>query len=262
MKKAVFFDIDGTLWNEKLQVPGSTVEAIHKLRENGHYAFICSGRSRTTIRAKELLEDIGFDGIVGGCGTYIEYLGEVIFDKNLSQEELAGLLVSLEKCNMPVILEGTHYLYGDEEIFGEDPYVAYLKRVVGEDFLPLKGNEGRYEANKISADYTKGDIEGIKRELSGSYELIFHAQKVVEVLPKGYSKASGIQRICEYLNISHEDTYAFGDSANDVEMLRYVEHGIAMGNATEDAKEVADYITTPLMEDGIMEGLKHYSLIF
>ena len=54
MKKAVFFDIDGTLWDDRMQVPKSTVLAIRKLRENGHYAFICSGRSRAAIQAKEL----------------------------------------------------------------------------------------------------------------------------------------------------------------------------------------------------------------
>lgn len=261
MKKAVFFDIDGTLWDEKMQVPKTTIEAIHKLRENGNYAFICSGRSRATIRAKELLEDIGFDGIVAGCGTHIEYLGKVIFERNLSKEELAFLLPSLQKHHMPPVLEGRVYLYADEEAFGEDPYISYLKKVVGENFLPLKSYAGKYEANKISADYTNGDMEGIKKELFDRYELIFHAQKIVEILPKGYSKASGIKKMCEYLKIDGEDTYGFGDSANDVEMLRYVGHGIAMGNATEDAKEAANYVTTSLSEDGIMEGLKYFSLI-
>lgn len=83
MKTAVFFDIDGTLWDSQMQIPKSTIEAIHKLQENGNYAFICSGRSRATIRARELLEEIGFDGIVAGCGTYIEYNGEVIFERSL-----------------------------------------------------------------------------------------------------------------------------------------------------------------------------------
>ncbi len=261
MKKAVFFDIDGTLWDRTMQVPESTIAGIQKLRENGNYAFICSGRSRATIRAKELLEDIGFDGIVAGCGTYIEYSGETIFERSLSQEEIEGLLCSLEKCSIPAILEGKHYLYADDKSFGDDPYISYLKRILGKDFLPLSDYVGRYEANKLSADFTKGDIEGIRRELSECYDLIFHEMKVVEILPRGFSKASGIQKVCEYLNVAHEDTYAFGDSANDVEMLKFVEHGIAMGNATEDAKEAADYVTAPLREDGIMAGLRHFSLI-
>lgn len=261
MKHAVFFDIDGTLWDEHMRVPESTVSAIRKLRENGDYAFICSGRSRAAIRAKELLEDIGFDGIIGGCGTYIEYRGKVIYESLLSQEEIVMLVETLRKNGMPAILEGSEYLYADMEAFGDDPYVSYLKGMLGDGFRPMQGCEGEYKANKLSADYTNGDVEGVKRDLSLEYDLIFHAEKAVEILPKGFSKATGIKKICEYLNISHENTYAFGDSANDIEMLQYVSHGIAMGNATDDAKQAADYITSSLWQDGILAGLEHFSLI-
>lgn len=261
MKKAVFFDIDGTLWDKNLQVPSSTITAIHRLHKQGDYVFICSGRSRATIRAKQLLEDIGFDGIVAGCGTYIEYDGKVIFERSLSQGEITELLHCLEQCHMPAILEGKRYLYADDDSFGQDPYISYLKGIMGKDFLQLKDNTGRYEANKLSADYTRGDIKRIEELLLEKYDLIFHEMKVVEILPKGFSKASGIKKVCEYLKVSHEDTYAFGDSANDVDMLQYVAHGVAMGNATEDAKQAADYVTTSLQEDGIMAALEHFSLI-
>ena len=261
MKTAVFFDIDGTLWDSQMQIPKSTIDAIHKLQENGNYAFICSGRSRATIRARELLEEIRFDGIVAGCGTYIEYNGEVIFERSLSQKEIADLLTELENCHMPAILEGKHYLYADEESFGDDPYIDYLKRILDTEFLPLKEYAGNYEVNKLSADFTKGDIPAVKKALSDQYELVFHEKQVVEILPKGFSKASGIEKVCGYLGISHENTYAFGDSANDVEMLKYAAHGIAMGNATDDAKEAADHITTSLWEDGIKTGLEYFSLI-
>jgi hydroxymethylpyrimidine pyrophosphatase-like HAD family hydrolase len=73
MKKAVFFDIDGTLWNYKMQIPQSTVSAIRKLRENGHYAFICSGRSRSNIQSPDLL-GIGFDGVVASCGRILIFI--------------------------------------------------------------------------------------------------------------------------------------------------------------------------------------------
>lgn len=63
MNKAVFFDIDGTLWDEHMQIPDSTRTAIRALRETGNYAFLCSGRSRANIRSEKLLE-LGFDGII------------------------------------------------------------------------------------------------------------------------------------------------------------------------------------------------------
>ena len=65
----------------------------------------------------------------------------------------------------------------------------------------------------------------------------------------------------EEIGIAKEDTYAFGDSANDVEMLEFVAHGIAMGNGTDVAKNAAEFITTDIHKDGIWNGLKHYGLI-
>ena len=75
MKKAVFFDIDGTLWDFHNQIPESTVTAIRTLRKNGHYAFICSGRSRAYIRHPDLFA-VGFNGLVAGCGTHVELDGK------------------------------------------------------------------------------------------------------------------------------------------------------------------------------------------
>ena len=84
---------------------------------------------------------------------------------------------------------------------------------------------------------------------------------VLEIGQAGHSKASGIERLCASLGIAKEDTYAFGDSANDVEMLEFVAHGIAMGNGTDVAKNAAEFITTDIHRDGIWNGLKHYGLI-
>lgn len=261
MKKAVFFDIDGTLWDHHMTIPLSTVEAIHRLRENGNYAFICSGRSRAAIRAKELLEGIGFDGILGACGTYIEYKGEAVFNRELSGEEIEELFSAFQTYQTPLVLEGKQYLYANMDEFCGNTYIQNLKKSLGDGFQSLRAYAGRYHANKMTAYFTRGDIETVKRDLKDHFDLIFHTTEVFEIVPKGYSKAKGIQWICEYLNISKEDTYAFGDSVNDLEMLSYVSHGIAMGNATDPAKEAADYVTADIWNDGIMQGLKHFSLI-
>ena len=88
--KAVFFDIDGTLFVEKQGVPASTIEAIAKIRKNGHKAFICTGRSRAMIPQTPIL-DIGFDGIVGACGAYGALDGRTVFDDCLSDRQIAGM---------------------------------------------------------------------------------------------------------------------------------------------------------------------------
>lgn len=83
----------------------------------------------------------------------------------------------------------------------------------------------------------------------------------MEIVPKGYNKAAGIQKICEILGISHENTYSFGDSTNDLDMLEYTAHSVAMGDGMQQAKDAAEYVTTSLWEDGIYQGCKYYGLI-
>lgn len=261
MKKAVFFDIDGTLWNEHMQVPESTVRAVRKLRENGHYAFLCSGRSRSNIRSKDLL-GIGFDGVVAACGAHIDFHAETVFEKLLTQEQIRHALEVLNKYHMPVVLEGPGHIYVNPEEFLDDPFVIYLRRELGEDLREIGEDLSEVVINKMSADINGGDIQKVAEELGSDFDVIVHEEDVIaEIVPQGHTKATGIEKVCDILKIPHENTYAFGDSENDLDMLRFVAHGIAMGNGTESAKEVAEYVTARLEEDGIESGLRHYGLI-
>lgn len=261
MKKAVFFDVDGTLWNWKMEIPESTVKAIRKLRENGHYAFICSGRSRSNIRSKNLL-DIGFDGVVASCGTHIDFHKETVFEVLLTTEQITHALDTLKKHHMPVVLEGPKYIYVNPDDFLEDPYVIHLRKELGEDLLEIPDDASQIFINKMSTEVGDADAAAFIRDMGEDFDIILHeTDQILEINPKGYSKATGIQKVCEILGIDREDTYAFGDSENDLEMLEYVAHGVAMGNAAERAKGAAEYVTKDLEEDGIEHGLRHYGLI-
>lgn len=259
-KKAVFFDIDGTLWDEHFVIPESTRKAIAELRANGHYAFLCSGRTRAFIRDENLLS-LGFDGILSGCGTQIEYQGETLFYKRLEQELIHKALHILRENHVSTIFEGRYHLYLDEEEFKGDPYVERLREALGEDAHAIAGNEDEMEISKFSCYASEETYAKVLPFLEADYTPLMHTEQVAEFVPKGFSKASGIAKACELLSIAHEDTYAFGDSINDVEMLKYVQHGIVMGNGTDVAKEAGDYITASLHEDGIYKGLAHFGLI-
>ncbi len=261
MKKAVFFDIDGTLWNWKMEVPESTVTAIRQLRENGHYAFICSGRSRSNIRSKNLM-DIGFDGVIASCGTHIDFHKETVFEVLLTEKQVAHALATLKKHNMPAVLEGPKYIYVNPDDFLEDPYVIHLRKELGEDLREIPEDASKIVINKMSAEIGDADEKAFIKDMGEEFDIIIHeADRILEINPSGYSKATGIQKVCEILGIDRADTYAFGDSENDLDMLRYVAHGVAMGNATEKAKDAAEFVTTDQNADGIYNGLKHYGLI-
>lgn len=260
-KSAVFFDIDGTLWDYYHTIPESTIQGVRQLRANGHYAFICSGRSRATIRAKELL-DIGFDGIVAGCGTYVEYHSEVLLNVLLPWQQIVDTIPIFKERGIGAFYEGCDKLYIDWDFFDGEAYAMSFVDELGADCLGADALTPASQINKLSIDYRDSDTQTVLDCLSENYQVVVHdLDKVAELMPKGYSKATGIQWICDYLEIAPERTYAFGDSANDVDMLQYVKHGIAMGDGSSTAKAAADYVTKPMLDGGIYHGLKQFGLI-
>ncbi|MEG1946663.1 MAG: Cof-type HAD-IIB family hydrolase [Lachnospiraceae bacterium] len=260
MKKAIFFDIDGTLWDKQQQIPDSTKEALALLKEKGHYLFISSGRTKAFIPEKKLMQ-FGFDGILAGCGTYGEFQEEVKYYHKIPLSQIQQDCEFLNKIGATYVLEGRHYLYMDEERFPEgDPFPIWMRNTLAERLLPIRGNENQLEVSKMSVNYMD-NIKQVEEEFSKRYQIIHHREKVMEIVPKGLNKATGIQEICKLLGIAREDTYAFGDSRNDLEMLEYVAHSVAMGNGTQELKDVAEYVTTDLWDNGIYNGLKFYGLI-
>jgi Cof subfamily protein (haloacid dehalogenase superfamily) len=106
-----------------------------------------------------------------------------------------------------------------------------------------------------------GDIEAARKYFQSDYLVVIHGGLLLELIPKGFSKAEGIKRMLDKLGIRRENTYAFGDSMNDYEMLEYVQYGVAMGNSDERLLSVAAYVADTVENDGIYKALEHYGLI-
>lgn len=259
-KKAAFFDIDGTLWNEKNFIPHSTREAIGKIRENGCLTFLCSGRCRSYIQNPDLLS-LGFDGVVSGCGTMVEYAGETLFYHKLDTELTERTINTVRHYGFRPILEGREYLYLDEAEFGGDYYGKKLKAEMGEKLLSISGEWGRWEISKLSCAMEEEGQKECFAALEKDYDYMVHNSQVVEMVPKGYHKGTGLRKVCELLAIDPADTYAFGDSVNDLGMLQVAGTAVVMGNGSEVAKASADYVTAPLMEDGIWKACRHFELL-
>lgn len=259
-RKAIFFDIDKTLWDEKFHIPDSTKEAFRLLHERGHLTFLCTGRTLCYLLDDRLME-LGFDGIVAGCGTYVEGNGKEVFHNVIDKQLLADTLAILKPGGYPLVLEGRDHLYVDEEAFGEDPFLQVLHDAVADKIQPIWGNEDNICVSKLSMEIWGQDHKEVFDKLREHYEIIYHNMDFVEIVPKNHSKATGMARACEEFGIAHEDTYAFGDSMNDYDMICYAKHGIVMGDGMEQVKAVADYVTSELHKDGIYNGLKHYGLI-
>ncbi len=278
-RKILFFDIDGTLWTMGGHIPESTREAIWRVRENGHLVFINSGRSRGYIRDPKLFS-LGLDGIVSGCGTMIEANAlcrgtaerredispdindeNIIFYRKISDEESVRVVDTVRKYRMKPILEGKDYLYMDLDEFAGDRYAEYVSLQMGDALLPISGNRGKWEISKLSCDMKDADKEACFAELRDTYSMIIHNEAVVEMVPKGFDKGTGIREVCELLDTDIMDTYAFGDSMNDLEMIETAGCGVVMGGGADAVKAKADYVTKDLREDGIYYACRELGLL-
>lgn len=259
MPKAFFFDIDNTLLTWDGKIPESTRQAVKALQANGHYAFINTGRSRVNIHEKALFE-IGFDGIVSGCGTCVEFRGETFLYKYIEKEQIARDLQILAECGLKPILEGRYQMYWNFEDFREDAFGKRLRKSVGEHILEISETEGEWEASKYSCITIDADMDRCRSLMQG-YKFLIHNSGVCEIVLNDYSKASGMEVACRHLGLTMEDTVAFGDGVNDIEMLQAAGISICMGNGTDVAKEAADYVTAPLLEDGILKACEHFGFI-
>ena len=267
-RKILFFDIDGTIWTMDGHIPESTREAIRKVREKGHLVFINSGRTRGYIRDPKLFS-LGLDGIVSGCGTMIEANAlcrgvsdfrrdisakvedeNIIFYRKMSDEESLRVVDIVRRYRMKPILEGKDYLYMDMEEFAGDRYADYVRLQMGDALRSISGNRGNWEISKLSCDMKDADKAACFAELP-DYTMIIHNEAVVEMVPKGFDKGTGIREVCELLGTDIKDTYAFGDSMNDLEMIEAAGCGVVMGGGADTVKENADFVTKGLREDGI-----------
>ena len=262
MQNIIFFDIDGTLITEDSRrlIPDSTRRAIALARENGCLTFINTGRTRFNVSPQ--VRELGFDGRICGCGTYIEYRDEVLLYNKLTQEHCRRTAAILRGCGVTPVYEHRDGYFFDRLA----PRNADL-----EDFLVSFVEEGIDISRDISEPefiYDKfviwenpdADMERFRREIGRDYEMIDRGHGFWENVPRGFSKATAMDFIMEKLGIPHENSYAIGDSTNDLPMLRAAEHSIAMGGA-EVIYPYVSYITTPILEDGIYNALAHFGLI-
>ncbi len=263
MKKIIFLDVDGTLIdgsNGMRAMSPRTKTAIKKVQEAGHYVFIASGRPYAFID-KELLS-FGFDGFVFMNGAAVMVDNKFIYKKALDKSFIIRAIALFEKNNIEYVLQGEKEVYLKQEYkklhrdFDEygisKKYFISEYNVVDIDIYKMemmcedaKGQEICKSLRKDNMEYLQDPARGMK----------------FEIYSKTESKATGILKVLQHLKIPIENSYAFGDGKNDIEMLTTVGCGIAMGNASEVVKQYANYVVATVHQDGVAEGLVRYVLV-
>ena len=258
MIKAVFFDIDGTLVSFKThEVPQSTIEALDLLRKKGIKVFIATGRHYTSINN---LGDLKFDGYVTLNGGYC-FAGEdkVIYKHSIPDRDIEALIRYMEtEESFPCafVQEKEIFMnYKDEtveEIFNMLNFPEPPIRPMDE----IRGKTAYQLVSFFTAEQEKKIMTILSNCESTRWNPLF-----TDVVPAGSSKRVGIDKMLEYFRIPLNECMAFGDGGNDVVMLQHAGIGVAMGNAEDDVKQYADYITDSVDEDGIFKALKHLNII-
>ena len=256
MIKAAFFDVDGTLVShESKSVPQSARNAIKALREKGILCIVATGRQ---IREMEALPvgDMAFDG-------YITLNGQLCLDA----EKKMYFGVPLEGTAKDILLElfESHAVpvsFSEEERMYLNyvcPEVEQVQEAISSPIPPI----GQYTGGPVylACIYIPGGVHPCLPVLREHCIVTWWNSGGADVIAKGGGKVKGIERYLDANGITREEIIAFGDGENDLEMLQFAGIGVAMGNAEEEVKQVADYVTSDIDDDGIAKALKYYGLI-
>lgn len=256
MKKIAFFDIDGTLYGNDgttHRIPDSTVLAIQKFREKGNLAFICTGRPMRFIY--QIFGDNMFDGYISANGTYIVYNGKSIYDRTLASETITKLIEAFNELNIRGAFAGPYKGYPYK--MAPDEILHYNSQFTGEEYLIKEWKLEDIHANAFDIFYNdESQLKKCREYFSDSLVFNSHgAHMSADVSFKDFDKSSGIKHVINFLNIPLENTIAFGDGYNDITMFETVKQGIAMGNAVDELKKIATYITDSIFADGLYNAM-------
>ncbi len=254
--KALFLDIDGTLLSHRSkQIPPSAVRALCKLQEEGILLIAATGRHYVDLGGLPISQ-IGFD-------YHVTLNGQLIFDKNgkllvgrpfsVDATRAVKKLFDEKKVAVMPVTEGGNL------INFIDAKVRYAFEAISTK-LPLVGSydgETIYQAMIYSS---KEYMEKAAGEIPDTYPVRWN-EFAIDILPKGGGKEHGVSDMMDILDLGKDEIIAFGDGENDIGMLSLATRSVAMGNADEDVKKAASYVTTDIDDGGIENALKYFGLI-
>ena len=250
-KGFLFFDYDGTLSNNMQPPTKKVIDALIKAQSAGYKIFICSGRCRAMMPD---LSNIPFDGFVLACGTDVRVNGKQIVEHLCTPDQLEPCCrLALSKGKL-FIAEGEKFAVsvGGTSYWPDSPEVDSFEKLAEKYGVTAK-------INKFSIMAPCGE-EFKKAAESSGFTFIDHI-RTGEFVPKGFTKATGIQAVLDHFGASRNDVIAFGDSMNDYDMLTFAKVGVAMGNAVDELKAAADVVTSSVADDGVAGYINNVLLI-
>lgn len=274
-QKLIFLDIDGTLTEPGKNVPPpSAVEAVQRARENGHKVVLCSGRNYGMLFP---VMQYGFDGLVASAGGYIEYNGQVVYDCPMTPEQQARVLDIFRESGIFRTIGGRNHSYTDE---GFKEFLAEnIQSKANSELLRWRIQIENELGIRPMSEYDGEPVYGMAFMSRGAERLKKPMQMLQEEFDfciqdedacgivngelsgKDFDKGKAVERLCEFLGISTEDTIAVGDSMNDLEMLQSAGTGVCMADGSPALLQIADMVCPSVTEDGLYNAFEKLNLL-
>ncbi len=251
----VFFDYDGTLVDESHEVYHPTeksMKAIKELQEAGHYAVLATGR------AKSYVPDTGikWDGIIASNGAYAEINGTVVYNHFVPEALVRELINRSAEIGYIYVLENQDFCYTNG--YGNEHFMKTLDffDISKKNFRPIEEAK-KLTANKMFLTYEDDSVfDKLCEIFKGKFIFGKHRHNnSCDCDLCGNNKGVGVAEIAAAVNVDINDTYAFGDSVNDYDMLKNAAHGIAMGEHRSELDEVCEFVTDTVLDEGVYNAL-------
>ena len=279
MSKIIFLDVDGTIIDYDNHIPDSAREAIRKARENGHLVYVCTGRSKAEM--PDEIWNIGFDGMIGGNGSYVEHKGQILLHQLIPHETAKRVVDWLEARGLEFYLESNNGLFASRNFrevarptlrtytLGKGASEEQVLHMEAEDALHgliYDGNLYRDDLNKISfilhsyQDHLDSK-EAFPELKAGTWGGRGEEALFGDLGVKDINKAYAVDLILDHLDADRTDTIAVGDAKVDIPMLQACQIGVAMGNGGPEILAVADLITDDVGQDGLYKAFEKLNLL-
>ena len=254
--KIIFVDIDWTLLDHSdgHEFDMESINEINRLHDKGIKIFICSARPHHSIDQIGLFNKLKFDGYIACNGGLVVYHDQIVYEDNMNVDlfnKLCEVVMSFD-ITMEASQAKSRFL-----IRKENQYVYNLYATYHEDMPPV---EDYHDKKVISCllfapeEYDEKIIPLIPKELTYYRFSDFG----VDIVEHAHLKGDGVRFILDMLNISKENAMAFGDDEGDISMFKEVKYPIAMGNAKDNVKENAFYVTNHVSEHGVKLALDKF----
>ena len=255
-KRYLFFDIDGTLMTggyENGYIPESTQKALRRLRENGHFLAIATGRAH--FMAQPILQKLGFENMVSDGGYGVTIGGKLLGIRPLPKEPVITLVNECEALGLPwgLQVDDSNVRLCPDRSFLEFTKDVYLQTRIVPGLRP-EDQEAIYKmyvACEYPTEFTLQTLNDLP--WCRYHDNYFFVEPTY--------KAVGIKTVLDYYGADYADAVVFGDAENDLSMFTDDWTKVAMGNAVDELKAKADYVTTGVDEDGIWNACVHLGLI-